>query len=506
MGNRERALTINPASVRTYNLQESLTYENELVVNRIWYSADASMIEQIMKKMVGSTNGADVASGRFWSASPMSGLAIRKIHSGLPAQTVNVLTDLIVGDMGPIKFSDERIAEIWEKMQEDIDIGEAVHEAVSNTLVDGDGAYKIYYDSSISDYPLIDYYSGDSVECEYNGRKLLSVTFFTSYTYDKKTYELREKYTKGRIDYELYDNLGKRVPIKSIPYTADLSDYIEFALPVILAVPCMFFKSTKHPGRGKSIYDGKWECYDALDEAISAWRDAERDNRTKNYIPEDLIPRDEKGGELLQPNPFQFRFITLSGSVDLGDDKIQTSAGKIDYEAHQRAIASCLDLCLQGIISPATLGINVAADSSGESQREKKDITAITRNHITAKLEKVVKKLLRTVMDLYLYYSKTPHADYNVDFSFGEYGALDFGGRIEMLSKAAPGQSVMSTETIVEELWGDSKDDNWKAAEVERIKAESSVAVDETPFPSDDTLEDDSENEDKVDYVDMTEG
>jgi hypothetical protein len=37
---------------------------------------------------------------------------------------------------------------------------------------------------------------------------------------------------------------------------------------------------------------------------------------------------------------------------------------------------------------------------------------------------------------------------------------------------------MMSIETMVDELWGDSKDDKWKAEEIERIKALSSYSSD----------------------------
>lgn len=480
---------INKATIKNVVLNESLAYENDLLMNRVWYTADASLIEQLFKKYQSGTD--TVSSGRFWSAVPVAGLAIRKIHSGLPQMIVDTLTDLVVSDMNDVKIignADEITSEqqeIWDEVVKENDFNELVHECIQNVLVDGDGCFKIRFDSDESDVPLIDFASGDDVEYEYVGKKLIAVKFKTIYTHKNKEYELIERYSKGRIDYSLYCN-KKEVALSTIPDTSDFPAFIEFEKDIMLAVPVAFFKSTKYKNRGKSIYDGKTEAFDAYDEAISAWRDAERDGRSKNYIPEDLIPRDENGGELLRPNPFQFRYITLNGGINLEDSKIQTQSNTIDYAAHQAAIAQTLDLCLQGIISPATLGINVGAEASGESQRQKKDMTAITRNHITNKLEKVIKKLAKTVLDFYNYIVSNTEYDIDVDFSFGEYGALDFGSKLQMLSTAVPGQSVMSIETVVDELWGDSKDDEWKAAEVERLKGD--IMYEETPFPTDDSL------------------
>ena len=64
--------------------------------------------------------------------------------------------------------------------------------------------------------------------------------------------------------------------------------------------------------------------------------------------------------------------------------------------------------------------------------------------------------------------------------SFGEYGAPDFDSRVETVGKAAT-YGIMSTETQVDELWGGSQDDEWKAGEVARIKAEKGILTADEP-------------------------
>lgn len=61
--------------------------------------------------------------------------------------------------------------------------------------------------------------------------------------------------------------------------------------------------------------------------------------------------------------------------------------------------------------------------------------------------------------------------NYDVTVSFGEYGAPDFDSRVETIGKAST-YGIMSVETQVDELWGSSKDDNWKQSEVQRIMSE----------------------------------
>ena len=69
-----------------------------------------------------------------------------------------------------------------------------------------------------------------------------------------------------------------------------------------------------------------------------------------------------------------------------------------------------------------------------------------------------------------------------MEIPFGEYANPSFESQVETLSKARPGSPVMSVEAQVEEMWGDSKDDEWKAEEVSRLKAELGIIeVDDEP-------------------------
>src|SRR5690606_25029249 len=108
----------------------------------------------------------------------------------------------------------------------------------------------------------------------------------------------------------------------------------------------------------KSIFEAKSDSFDALDEVISQWIDAIRAGRVQKYIPEDLIPRDPRTGATLRPNPFDNQFIKI-GTVMAEEAKgqITTVQPQILYEAFVESYANAMDMCLQGIISPATLGI-----------------------------------------------------------------------------------------------------------------------------------------------------
>ena len=61
-----------------------------------------------------------------------------------------------------------------------------------------------------------------------------------------------------------------------------------------------------------------------------------------------------------------------------------------------------------------------------------------------------------------------------VAINFGEYANPSFEAVVETVTKAKQG-GIMSTESCVEELYGDSKDSEWKEQEVARLKAEQGV-------------------------------
>ena len=138
-----------------------------------------------------------------------------------------------------------------------------------------------------------------------------------------------------------------------------------------------------------------------------------------------------------------------------------------------------LDLAIQGIISPATLGIDLKKTDNAESQREKEKITLHTRNKIVDILTQVIPELVSAVMMTYDNMIGQTPGKYEASVKFGEYASPDFDSTVETVGKAK-NYGVMSTEKAVDEMYGDTMTDEEKAEEVQRIKKEQGVAeVDE---------------------------
>lgn len=461
-------LNIIPASEQNISLMENMTFNTEVLRSRIWYRGEADELFQFFRQL----NKQGAKSG-FWESVPANE-QVRKIHSGLPAIIADTLAYIVSSDLDNV----EVVRTEWEEISQAVDFENVIGKSIVDTLVEGDGAFKISVDTGVSPYPIVEFIGADRVEYEYMRGILTAVVFKTEYTVKSKRYVLYERYGKGFIESRLYDSNGNEYELSTVPELEGIPPMAEFDGDHIMAVPLKFYDNKKFYGRGKSIFSGgKSDCFDALDEVISQWWDALRMGRVKQYIPESMIPRNPENGGLKSPNRFGNDYISTDTPLQEGvAPKIEVVQPDIKYEAFVSSYTNALLMCLQGLVSPATLGIDVGKMSSADAQREKKDVTGNTRNTITNVLEKALPKLIETI--LYTYdnmQGQHPKDCGEITVSFGEYGAPDFDSRVETVGKACT-YGIMSVETQVEELWGSSKDDEWKQSEVKRIMNEKGLA------------------------------
>ena len=495
-------LNVQEAQQNYMNITEVYTYETNLLKNKLWYRGEPYELDQFFKSI--STDPVNKA--RFWSAVPSEDLLIRKIHSGLPAIIVEKLADIVVSDMDKIEVvntegnTDEKINEVWEEIRQDNAFDDNVADYITAALVAGDGAFKISIDTNVSKYPILEFYEGERVEYVTNRGRLQEIKFSTRYTANNKNYKLVESYGKGYVNYKLYDDRDKEVPLNVVPELADLQD-VTFDNSFMMAVPLKFFKSSKFEGRGRSIYDSKSDCFDALDEVISQWIDAIRDGRVQKYIPEDMIPKNPDTGELMKPNPFDNKFIKIGSSLaEDSNNQIDMQQATINYSAYVESYSNALDMCLQGIISPSTLGIDLKKTDNAEAQREKEKTTLYTRGKLVDILTEVLPELVNTLLKTNDVLNEKAPKDYEVTVTFGEYASPSFDSVVDTVGKAKS-YGVMSIEQCIEELYGDTWTEEEKAEEVQRIKEQNGLLeaeepkvidddIDETDIDGDNSLED----------------
>lgn len=471
----KKLFRIQPAREREIVIIEPHTFLADVIRNKLWYRGDSAELEQYFKK----TARWDVEKARFWAATAQG--KVRKMHSGIVSIVVDRYRDIVLADLDAVTFGEgqEILDELWEEIFEKADLNNVIGEAISGVLASGDGAFKITADEC-SPYPIVEFYDAENVDYVFKHSQLKEIKFYTSYKSGSKDFRLEEIYGRGYIHYKLYDEYGHETSLKQLPETEHLID-IGIEGELMLAVPLKVLSSVKYKHRGKALFDSKTDVLDGLDEVISQWMDAIRMGRIKRYIPENLIPRDPDSGQLLPANPFDNDFIAIGDNMaEKSNQQVEVSQPQISYEAYMNSYANFLDMVLQGIMSPSTLGIDLKKTDNAESQREKEKVTLHVRNKIVDALNDTLPKLFQVILQCYdLMCGKVP-GEYDPSVKFGEYASPDFDSTVDTIGKAKQ-FGVMSLETSVEQLYGDTWTQDEKDAEVERLKAEQGIAQLEEP-------------------------
>lgn len=456
------------------DIEQLTNFEGQAFINNIWYRGDANELNQLYEQLddrLGNTH--------FWGSRPTVGMNIRKIHTGLPAMIVDTLADISTDDLNDIKPNKRE--DEWKKIADENHIKELIRDSVIGCLAIGDGVFKLSIDTDISEYPIIEFYDGSRVEFDYERGRLIAIIFKTKKIINKQKYTLLERYDKNGITYKFVNKEEVELNINDYPELAKKYKPVENPNKFIMAVPIMLRKSKKYIGRGKSLFDGKLDNFDAFDEVWSQWMLAVRKGQIKTYIPESLLPRDPKTGILLRGSDFDNDYISVEETVsEDGKNEIKTTQGQIQHDALLSTYITALDQCLTGLISPSTLGIDTKKIDNAEATREKEKTTLYKRNQIIEVLTKTINELVNITFKVYDTMQKKAISDIETTVTFGGYANPSFEAQIETIGKAKT-SGIMSVEASVDELYGDTKDDKWKSEEVKRIKNETGVVDMEEP-------------------------
>lgn len=421
----------------------------------------------------------------FWAIASGEG-AITRIHSGVPHAIVDTLSNVI--GTPQIYTENEELNEIIDKILKENDFTRLLtQEQRPMTMVQGDGAYKIILDSSISDEPILEYYNYEDVDYTYVGNKLTGIEYRDYYEYEDKNYVLIEtrevKDGASQISYKLYlldqNNDIKEVPIETIPSLANKKEAIFKGLKEPLGVVCKYFYNPLVKNRGRSIFEGKIDSFDALDQTLSQGNLTIRESTPVEYYNPDILERDSEG-RIMMPKVYNRQFIakvaTPDGDGDMGNPDIITTQPNLNTAQYIEMAKAQLDFILVGTISPATMGFDIAKKDNADAQREKEKVTIMTRENIMDRDEKQLKKLVKLLIYGHYFLNNGGVVDLT------ELGKLDitvkFNGfanpsREQQLQTYgnAYAQGIVSPEMVVDGIYGDSLSDEEKAREIEYIKS-----------------------------------
>lgn len=81
---------------------------------------------------------------------------------------------------------------------------------------------------------------------------------------------------------------------------------------------------------------------------------------------------------MCKPNPFDNQFIATSSDLsENGKNQVSLQQAAFYAEQYNSTYITALDLALQGLISPSTLGIDTKKLDNAEAQREKEKTTLL---------------------------------------------------------------------------------------------------------------------------------
>lgn len=465
----------------TLEIRSGHGHQTRALEHQVWYNGDVVSLLDFYSQTGGL--GVDNSANSFWRASN-GAPRIRKHHVDLAKMIPDKLAGIVSNDILEPSFNDDKEAEAkWQEITNVIDLKAKTHNATIPALVQGDGAFKVYWDITETDYPIVEFYDSLHTDFIYKYGILKEIIFKEEFVEGNKDYILMYHYGYGYIRYSLHkvteSKTYNQISMTETEYTKelediDLSGFGRGMENVMLAVPYIIKESTIYKGRGESIFHGKLDAFDSLDEVVSTWLDALRNGRVKRFYPESLIPRDSTGGSRIPPNPFNDYYAIGDQMKEGVQDTMQTVSEHLDYQGLLASYTSFLDMCLAGVISPSTLGIDVKKLDNAESQREKEKSTLYTRDTIVSVLEKVLPALIQRILYVYDILEGNTldivENDYEVTIGFGQYANPSFETLLATIGDAVS-KGVMSIPKAIDELYGDSMTPEEKAEEVARLEA-----------------------------------
>lgn len=457
----------------------------EIRENMIWYIGDSNELLNFYtnQQIYGNYENPIYNRNRqnyFWGLSSTE-CDIKRVHSGVPKAIIDTMVS--VTGIPDITSEDKEINERIDKIIENNDLYRIFSQKqLPLTLVEGYGAYKINIDKDIADFPIIQYYKAEDVEFVYKSNILIGIVFKDYYKYDGKDYVMLETRRKTRnssiVEHELFEVKSggdlEKVAISTVPDCADLEDIEIKDFSEVLGVPSKILYNSQEENYGLSLFKGKIDLFDDLDQNRSQNSQTVRVSTPVEYIPSDMLDH-SSGGRGGMYSIYNRQFVKRPSVVDgegNGNEKIDTSQPRLEFDKYNENELAIIKIILMGIVSPSTLGLDIAKKDNADAQTQKEKITIMTRNKIVNRSTRELKKLIQLCLcmeDLFLSGNKDKckMSNYsNIEVNFSEFADPSFESKIQTLGPCWRDGEV-STPKYVKTLWGDKLSQEDRITEVE---------------------------------------
>lgn len=508
--------------------EERLTFVNDineilsdkLKEYNVWYAGDADELLNYYTRANVIDYNTDPIYNRnkksyFWAVSSTEN-DIKRTHSGQPRNIVDTLVDIIglpnifLGDPA-LKTINSRLKCILDENNFDKIV---LQKSRPLTFVEGWGAWKINWDSNFSDNPILLYYRADAVDFVFRNGRLIAI-IYKDYYQDEKGHNyllfetrriekreiddentgLKSKVPCLIIEKELFKISGQsqvlqKMKLSDLPQLKDTKDSIIVTnFNSFLGWPNIIYEDNHEDLYGRSIYTGKIDLFDDLDQCYSQAANTVRRSTTIEYFNTQYLEKDERTGLPRMPHAFDRKYIAYKGGRT-GDGTfdntgpVQAVQPRLDFTSYSLEEQNILINILSGIMSPATLGIDVAKKDNAAAQREKEKVTIFTRNTVIYEETKIFKRLANDLLVAWelMHTGKITCKEYDISVQYEEFADASFENKLETVLTGWQ-SGIMSDETALRYLHGDRLgeemfDKELKWVEEQRKKAEQPMGGD----------------------------
>lgn len=474
--------------------------QDKLRAYNIWYAGDGDELLNFYTRMNNIDFNVDPLYNRnnksyFWAVCSTEN-DIKRTHSGQPRNIVDTLV-AIIGDpkitVGAGEESDSPLAKV-DKLLQDILYENNFYSVLKQkarplTFVEGWGAWKVNWDKNFSEYPIALYYRANNVDFFYRSNQLIAI-LYRDYYQDKAgqdyiLFEMRRRDGKDLvIEKELFRigggqsnvdetlipcKLDSLPQLKDVQATLRISNYRGF-----LGVPCIYFRDNNEDTPGRSIFAGKLDLFDDLDQCYSQSANAVRRSTVVEYFNNMYLERD-KNGIPIMPHAFDRKYVQYkgmqTGEGTVGSNPVTVTQPNINFQQYSAEEINILLNIISGIMSPATLGIDIAKKDNAEAQREKEKVTIFTRNCVIGEEERSLKTLMNDLLcakELMDFNQITCHK-YDVSVEYSEFADASFEAKLETVLTGWE-SGMFSDDMAIEMLWGKTLDAEKRKRELEFLK------------------------------------
>lgn len=423
----------------------------------------------------------------FWSIGSTEE-DIKMTHSGIVRSITDSLVNIV--SMPTMSVEDEADNRILQASIKDNELKNIIkQEQRPLTLVEGWGAFKINWDINMSDYPMVAYYKAEDVDFVYKKNRVIAIIFKDWYIDAKENkYLLVETRKRDKADLIIEkecfkvvgnDDVLEPIEIKEVPGLEDTNKSIKIRdYRGFLAVPSIYFRDLDGERYGRSIFEGKIDLCDDYDQCFSQRSNSIRKSTPIEYFNSDFLDRDPRTGMTIQPKVYDRKYIMYAGGKDANgtsttNTPVDVTQPQIQFAQYDGEANAILTEILDGIMSPASLGIDVAKKDNADAQREKEKITVFTRNGIIDEEQRIYSKLCNEIINAYyiMYKKEITNEDHNPTIKYGAFADESYENKLGILSQALA-NGAMSPKMYMDKLYGDTLSPEEYDKELEFLESE----------------------------------